>query len=136
MPTDTNLALQASVTKTATFNGAWVPIPGLGGVSPTLWAHVLYSAASNASGANSVTFSLDVSPDGGTTVYSAEFNAADQIINLSTTAQSGELSLPFSLLLKNVKDGSNPAIRLTATFAGAGTVPTITYSGNISVAFN
>lgn len=136
MPQDTNLALQASVTKTATFNGSWVKIPGLAGHGGRLWAHVLYSAATNASGSNSVTFSLDVSPDNGTTVYAAEFNAADQVINLSTTAQSGELSLPFNLLLKNIKDGANPAIRLTATIAGAGSTPTITYSGNISVAFN
>ena len=125
MATDANLVLQASVTKTATFNGAWVALPGLGG-HRGLFAHVLYSAASNASGANSVTFSLDVSPDGGTTTYSAEFNAADQIINLSTTAQAGELSIPFSLLTKGLKDGSSPSVRLTATFAGAGTVPTIT----------
>lgn len=136
MPTDANLALQASVTKTATFSGNWVGVPGLAGNTMNLFAHVLYSAASNATGANSVTFALDVSPDGGTTVYAAEFSMADQAVNLSTTAQAGELSIPFSLLTKGVKDGSAPSVRLTATFGGAGTVPTITYSGNISLAFN
>ncbi len=136
MPADANLSLQASVTKTATFNGSWVKIPGLANHGGRLWAHVLYSAATNASGSNSVTFSLDVSPDNGTTTYAAEFNAADQIINLSTTAQAGEISIPFTLLLKNVKDGANPAVRLTATFAGAGSTPTITYSGDIRPAFN
>lgn len=136
MPQDTNLALQASVTKTGTFNGSWVQIPGLTG-HVGLYAHVFYSAATNASGSNSVTFSLDVSPDNGTTTYAAEFSAADQVINLSTTAQSGELAIPFRLGgLKGIRDGSAPAIRLTATFAGAGSTPTITYSGDIRVAFN
>ncbi len=135
MASDANLVLQASATKTATFNGSWVTLRGLGG-HRGLFAHVLYSAASNASGSNTVTFSLDVSPDGGTTTYSGEFVAADQVITLSTTAQSGELSLPFSLLTKNIKDGATPAVRLTATVAGAGTSPTITYSGSIQLGFN
>src|SRR6185312_2995234 len=135
MAQDANLTLQASVTKTATFNGAWVKVPGLAG-SRGLWAHVIYSAVTNASGSNAFTFSLDVSPDNGTTVYAAEFSAADQVVTLSTTAQAGEISIPFDLLMKGVKDGSAPAVRLTVTQAGAGSTPTITYSGNISLAFN
>lgn len=135
MPADTNLALQASVTKTATFNGAWVGIPGLAGHSG-LYAHVFFSAATNASGSNTVTFSLDVSPDGGTTTYAAEFSAADQAIALSTTAQSGEIVIPFHLRTKGLRDGSNPSIRLTCTVAGAGTSPTVTYSGDIRAGIN
>lgn len=135
MPADANLTLQASVTKTATFNGAWVPIPGLAGHAG-LYAHVFFSAATNAAGSNSVTYSLDVSPDGGTTVYAAEFSAADQAVALSTTAQAGEIVIPFELRTKGVRDGSNPSVRLTCTIAGAGTTPTVTYSGDVRPAIN
>lgn len=137
MATDANLVLQASATKTATFNGAWLSLPGLGGTpGRALWAHVLYSAASNASGSNTVTFSLDVTPDGGTTTYSAAFSGVDQALTLSTTAQAGEISIPFSLLDKTLIAGSNPQIRLTCTVAGAGTSPTVTYSGYVELGFN
>ena len=135
MAQDANLVLQASVTKTATFNGAWVSLPGLTPVRG-LFAHVFYSAATNATGANSVTFQIDISPDGGTTVYSAEYAAVDQVVNLSTTAQAGEIIVPFKLNTPGVAAGSNPSVRLTATFGGAGTVPTITYSGAIELGMN
>lgn len=137
MAQDANLVLQASVTKTATFNGAWVEL----GATPTrgLFAHVFYSAASNASGANSVLFQIDISPDNGVTTYSAEFAAADQAVALSTTAQAGEIVIPFHLntpgVIKAVETGL-AAVRLTATFSGAGTVPTITYSGAIELGLN
>lgn len=137
MAQDANLILQASVTKTATFNGAWLALPG--GTPPRgLWAHVFYSAASNASGANAVVFSLDVSPDGGTTTYSAEFAAADQPVNLTTTAQAGEIVIPFDLQTPGMIQvvGGSPSIRLTATVSGAGTVPTITYSGAVEMGLN
>jgi hypothetical protein len=49
MATDANVVLQASVTKTATFNGAAVQFPG-GTPRRGLYARVLYSAATNASG--------------------------------------------------------------------------------------
>ena len=135
MAQDANLTLQASVTKTGNFNGAWVNLKGLLG-GRRAWAHVFYSAATNASGANSVTFSLDVSPDGGTTVYTGAFSASDQVINLSTTAQQGELAIPFNLLDKTLLAGATPAVRLVATFAGAGSTPTITYQGALEMGFN
>lgn len=135
MAQDANLTLQASVTKTATFNGSWVSLPG-GTPTRGLFAHVFYSAATNASGANSFTFSVDVSPDGGTTVYAAEYAAADQVVTLSTTAQSGEIVIPFNLQTPGVRGGSNPSVRLTATQAGAGSTPTITYSGAIELGIN
>lgn len=137
MAQDANLTLQASVTKTATFNGAWLPLPG-GTPVRGLFAHVFYSAASNASGSNAVTFSLDVSPDGGTTTYSAEFAAADQPVNLSATAQAGEIVIPFNLQTPGIVQvvGGSPSIRLTATFSGAGTSPTITYSGAVELGLN
>ena len=104
MPADANLTLQASVTKTATFNGAWVPIPGLAGHAG-LYAHVFFSAA-------------------------------DQAVALSTTAQAGEIVIPFELRTKGVRDGSNPSVRLTCTIAGAGSTPTVTYSGDVRPAIN
>ena len=137
MAQDANLVLQTSVTKTATFNGAWLSMPGLSGAGGrALWAHVLYSAASNASGSNTVTFSLDVTPDGGTTTYSAAFSGVDQALTLSTTAQAGEISIPFSLLDKTLIAGATPEIRLTCTIAGAGSTPTITYAGYGELGFN
>lgn len=136
MAQDANLTLQASVTKTATFSGAWVE---LGAQRRTLYAHVFYSAASNASGANTVTFSLDISPDNGVTTYAGEFVAADQIITLSTVAQAGEIVIPLELftsgVIKAIETGLQ-AVRLTVTIAGAGTVPTITYSGAIELGAN
>jgi hypothetical protein len=135
MATDANLTLQASVTKTATFNGSWVNLPG-GTPARGMFAHVLYSAADNASGSNSVLFQIDVSPDGGTTVYSAEFAAEDQVIALSTTAAAGRVVIPFNLNTPGMQGGSNPSVRLTVTISGAGTSPTVTYAGYIELGFN
>jgi|SRR5690242_2535389 len=130
MVSDANLTLQSAVTKTATFSGSWVPIPGVGG-QRGLFAHVAYSAATNASGSNSVTFSLDVSPDNGSTVYSSELAGADQVLTLTTSAQVGRLFFPIPLFDKVLLAGTSPAARLTCTIAGAGSTPTITYSSTI-----
>ena len=121
MATDANLSLQASVTKTATFNGAGVNLPG-GTPRRGLKARVIYSAATNASGSNTVSFSIDTSAD------NSSWNVADFVqheadVALSTTAQSGEIYIPF--------ETSQPYVRLTATFSGAGSTPTITYFGDI-----
>jgi hypothetical protein len=129
MPTDALVQLQPSVTKTATFNGAAVVLAG-GTPRRGLKARVIYSAATNASGSNSVQFSLDVSYDGGSTWLSNLFQA--QVINLSTTAQSGEVFIPFDISPVTVANGTQ--IRLTATVAGAGSTPTITYGGELSLA--
>jgi len=121
MATDALIAVQASVTKTATFNGAGVTLT-TGTPRHGLWVRVLYSAATNASGSNSCTFSLDVSPDSGSTWYT-HTSGAEQVINLSTTAQSGEIWLPL--------ETSDSQFRLTMTEAGAGSTPTITYQGDL-----
>lgn len=121
MATDALTQLQASVTKTATFSGAAVSLPG-GTPRRGMFARVIYSAASNASGANAVTFSVDVSPDGGTTWYQKTVDNED-VVNLTTTAKSGEIFLPI--------ETSDSTIRLTATFSGAGTSPTITYFADL-----
>ena len=127
MATDALLALQSSVTKTATFNGAALTLAG-GTPRRGLNARVIYSAATNASGSNSVTFSVDVSYDAGST-WNADFLAP--AIALSTTAKSGVLSIPFSISPTSVANGTQ--IRLTATVAGGGSTPTITYQGDITI---
>ncbi len=131
MPTDALLQLQASVTKTATFNGAAQTLAG-GTPRRGMKARVIYSAASNATGANAFTFSVDVSYDSGST-WLSDFVAPP--VNLSTTAQSGEVFIPFDISPTVVAGViTNPQIRLTATLSGAGTVPTITYGGELTVA--
>lgn len=124
MAVDALVAIQASVTKTATFNG---PTFDLGTRPPyhlNLWCRVLYSAASNATGANSVTFDIDGSSDNVNWIETGGARFAD-VVNLTTTAQSGELWIPIQGI------AGMRYIRLTATFAGAGTVPTITYQGDM-----
>jgi len=127
MATDALIQLQPQVTKTATFNGAGLQLVA-GTPRRGLKARVIYSAASNASGSNTVVFSIDVSRDGGST-YNTEFQADP--ITLSTTAQSGELAIPFEVSPSNVANGI--WVRLSANFAGAGTSPTITYQGDIEL---
>lgn len=127
MATDALLALQPSTTKTATFSGS--PLTLVSGTPRRgLKARVLYSAASNASGSNTVVFSIDVSYDGGVTWNSDFLTPA---LTLSTTAQSGETAIPFDVSPTSVANGIQ--IRLTATFAGAGSSPTITYQGDIEM---
>jgi hypothetical protein len=128
MPTDALIQLQASVTKVATFSGAAL-ILATGTPRRGLKARVIYSAATNASGSNSVTFSVDVSYDAAST-WNIDFVAP--VINLSTTAQSGEIFIPFEISPTSIANGCQ--IRLTATFAGAGSTPTITYGGEITIA--
>lgn len=123
MAVDANLVLQASVTKTATFNGAGVNLPG-GTPRRGLKARVIYSAASNASGSNTVSFSIDTSADN-STWNTGDFVQHENDVALTTTAKSGEFYIPF--------ETSQPYVRLTATFSGAGASPTITYVGDITL---
>ncbi|HNP72990.1 MAG TPA: hypothetical protein PLO33_10815 [Kouleothrix sp.] len=122
MAVDAKLVLQASVTKTSTFQSTGVNLP-TGTPRRGLKARVIYSAATNASGSNSVTFSIEHSDDNST--YYATASGAADVVNLSTTAQAGEIFIPF--------ETSKPYVRLVATFAGAGSTPTITYQGDITL---
>ncbi len=130
MPVDSQIALQASVTKTATFNGAALILPG---GTPTwgLIARVIYSAATQASGSGVWTFSVDVCYDGVPTVWRADF-LGDPPITLTTTAQAGELYIPFRVS-PTVVSGviTAPQIRLSATLTGSPVTPTITYAGDL-----
>jgi len=126
MPRDANLVLQALVTKTATFNGAALILPG-GTPRRGLNARVIYSAAQQASGSGVFTFSVDVCYDGVPTTWLSDFVAPP--ITLTTTAQSGEIFIPFSISPTSVVNGTQ--IRLSATLSGSPTTPTITYNSSI-----
>jgi len=127
MPTDALLALQVSVTKAATFNGAAL-ILLTGTPRRGLKARVIYSAATSTT-TNACTFSLDVSYDAGST-WNSDFYQPIALA-LTTTAQSGEIFIPFEVSPTSVANGIQ--IRLTATISGAGTA-SVTYQGDISLA--
>lgn len=125
MATDALVALQASVTKTATFSGTGLNLP-TGTPRRGMFVRVLYSAATNASGSNTVAFSVDTSAD------NSSWNSADSALHekdiaLSTTAQSGEMFIPI--------ETTQPYIRLTCTISGAGSTPTVTYQGDLVTGF-
>src|SRR5689334_8688720 len=93
MATDAKLALQASVTKTASFNGAGLDLANGTPLDAPLWARIIYSAATNASGSNAFTFTVEHSDDNSTFYLLA--SGASDVITLSTTAQAGEIFIPF-----------------------------------------
>jgi hypothetical protein len=131
MSVDALIALQVSTTKTGTFNGAALILPG-GTPRRGMKARVLYSAAGNASGANAVVFSVDVCYDGVPTLWLSDFLAPP--INLVVATQQGEIYIPFDISPTMVAGViTAPQIRLTATFSGAGSTPTITYAGDLSL---
>ena len=123
MPADANMVLQASVVRTATGNGTGVDLK-VGTPPRPLFARIVYSAASNASGSNTVTFEVQHSADNST--YYTAISGAKDVVTLSTTVQAGEIYLP--ILTKE------RYARLTATFAGAGSTPTITYKADMAAA--
>jgi len=125
MPSDANLVLQASTTKTATFNGAALILPG-GTPRRGLVARVIYSATQQASGSGVWTFSIDVSYDAASTWFS-DFLAPP--ITLTASAQSGEIFIPFSISPTSVANGTQ--IRCSATLSGTPTTPTTTYKADL-----
>jgi hypothetical protein len=125
MPRDGNLVLQTSVTKTTTFNGANLGIPG-GTPRRGLKARVIYSAGTTTSGTITVTFGVDVSTDG-TTYSTGEFVGVDSAVVLNTTGGlAGEIFIPF--------ETSDAFVRLTATFSGASAGQSLTYYGDVMLA--
>lgn len=127
MATDALLQLQASVTKTATFNGSAVTLAA-GTPRRGLVARVVYSAASASQTGDTITFSLDVSYDAGST-WLSDFVAPP--LALPTSATSGEISIPFSISPTSVANGTQ--VRLTATFSSTAHSDTITYGGEITL---
>ena len=128
MPSDANLVLQASTTKTATFNGAALILPG-GTPRRGLVARVIYSATQQASGSGVFTFSIDCCYDGVPTTWFSDFLAPP--ITLTASAQSGEIFIPFSISPTSVANGTQ--IRLSAILSGSPTTPTTTYRGDLVV---
>jgi len=122
MPTDALITLQASVTKTATFQSTAIDLK-TGTPRRGLKARVIYSAATNASGSNTVAFTIEHSDDN-STFYTLS-SGVENNVALSTTAQSGEFYIPF--------ETSKRYARGDSTFSGAGSTPTITYGGEISL---
>lgn len=130
MPVDALIALQASVTKTATFSGAALILQG-GTPRYGLWCRVLYSAASQASGSGVWTFSVDVCYDGVPTTWRSDF-VGDPPITLTASNQAGIIYIPFIVVPTVVSSViTAPQIRLTATLTGSPVTPTITYQGDL-----
>lgn len=127
MPTDALISLAASATVTATTNGTALTLAA-GTPRRGLKARVIYSAAS-ATAADTITFSVDVSYDAGST-WNADFVAP--AITLSSTAASGEIFIPFDISPTSVANGTQ--IRLTATFSSTAHTDTITYRGDVMLA--
>jgi hypothetical protein len=123
MAADGLLTLQTVTTVTSTTNGTAITVPFGIGPKP-LFARVIYSAATNASGSNTVVFSVDMSIDG--TNYVSSTTAPT--ITLTATAQANEIFIPIDFPLGA---GTSAKVRLTATIAGAGSTPTITYLADV-----
>ncbi len=128
MPTDALIQLQAPTTQVATYHGTPLVLP-TGTPRRGLKARVIYSAAATAANTEDVTFSLDVSRDGGVT-FNTEFES-DPLV-LSTVAAAGVLFVPFDISPSSVANGTQ--VRLSANMSGTGTSPTITYLGDVSLA--
>lgn len=124
MAADAKGALQASVTKTADFDGTAIDLstrsPLFGNV---LWARVLFSDAKTTAGAGAATFEVQASADNNTFVKIAQ--NADSVLTLSTTAQSGEIFIPIVT--------SKRYVRLSLTGV-SGTGATVTYQGDLVMA--
>ena len=122
MAVDANLVLQASVTKVDTFNSVGINLintpPG------GLVARIVYSAASEASGSKTVKFELQHSASLNGTYYTLA-SANSEVITLTTTAQDGEISIPFRLQ-------ALPYVRLVMTLSASTNSPTITYFADVA----
>jgi hypothetical protein len=122
MAVDANLALQASVTKTATFNSTGVDL-ATGTPRRGLKARIIYSAASTSSGSGSLTFRITESSDNST--FTGIYQTTDATVTLSTTAAASEIYIPFETSKRYVR------LELSAI---TGTGATVTYFADITTA--
>lgn len=121
--TDALNILAASATITDSANSTAVDL-GVGGtLRAILWARVVHSATSNASGSATITYKIQHSADN-STWYDCASGAKD-IITTSTTAQTGEIYIPIVTDLRYV--------RLVTTFSTTSGTPTTTRQGEITV---
>jgi hypothetical protein len=123
MAYDALLALQAAaVTKTAAFDSAAVDLKSGGTGHQGLVARIVYSAAATSAGAGAIQFDIEHSDDDST--YYILRAGADEALTLSTTAQAGEIWLPFKTTKRYVR---------LALQAISGTDATITYRADIGL---
>jgi len=124
MPSDGLLTQAAPGVQTATWHSAGVTLAKVK-ILGDLFMRILYSALQNASGANSWTFTAELSLDAG-----ASWSTLPGLppIACSTTPQSGEatLELPLNSPLISPFMANAPIVRATGTLAGAGSGATIT----------
>jgi len=119
MPADDLSVLQASVTKTGTFNSTGLDLK-TGTPSRGLVARVIYTAAATSSGAGSLTFRITESSDDNT--YTGIYQTTECTVTLSTSAVAGELFIPFRTSKRYVR------LELSAL---SGTGATVTYEADI-----
>lgn len=117
---DALLALQAAVTKTATFNGTGVDL-GVGTpLTRALVARVRVASYSGSAGTGTATFSIDESSDN--TTFTALTGPVAKALSFTSSAGSAIVDLPFVTRKRYV--------RLTLTVSG-GTSPSIVYQADI-----
>jgi hypothetical protein len=136
MPTDANLQLQAQTTSTSTAHSSGKTLPKATMLNP-LYVRFLYSAAQQASGSGVWTFGLSVSYDNGNS-WHPDFIADDKAITLTSSAQSGEFSIPFQITRADlvrpdvIADSTHAVqIRADAVLSGSPTTPTITWQADM-----
>lgn len=118
---DALLVLAASATITDSANSTGLDI-GLGGTQRrVLFARVLHSATSNASGSATITYKIQHSSDNST--WYDHTSGAVNIITTTTTAQTGEIFIPVATDLRYV--------RLVTTFSTTTGTPTTTREAHL-----
>jgi hypothetical protein len=131
MAADGLLTQTAPGVKTTTFSTAGIGMPKTPS-GKILYMRALWSAAANASGANSWVLSCDFSTDNGGTWN--ELSGSSPIV-LNTVPQSGETFLPLAITNTNLLTSTGVLVRLTGTVSGAGSTPTITVT-NVDVTYS
>ena len=121
-----SMPIAATASGTSIDTGAGGALPG-GTPVDGLVARVIVSDGHNASGSNTVDFTIEHSSDNSTwkTLAGAALGANDTL-TLPTSVQSREVFIPF--------ETHQRYYRLTATVAGAGTVPAVTFTAFVGPA--
>lgn len=118
---DALLVLAASATITDSANSTGVDL-GLGGTHrKQLWARILYTATSNASGSATITYKVQHSANNST--WFDHTSGAKDVITTTTTAQAGEIFVPIATDLQYV--------RLVTTFSTTTGTPTTTREAHL-----
>src|SRR6266702_5534940 len=105
MATDALMSITALGVRTTAGSTAGLTLPHATMLRP-FYARVIYSAASTSSGTGSAVLGVDVSYDGGST-FSVLSETAP--IALSTTAASGEVTIPVLITRADLVQSSNAA---------------------------